>query len=663
MKKRLISVILAVCIAIGLLPMGAAAAEETEERYLDPNFYSAQIFDEEHAITEYGYYAYAETERVIWCMTEGGFTLDETQRLRVVLRSYNSDSQCVGEDTLSMEFVRKDGDLERYDVKIDLSGVVVTGWDVLGYKTIELLMSFDDGELCCAILFLNLSEAIVLGDYQIGFIYNVTQETVMFNGGVSKYYYGINTEGQLWEISPRVGAVQEEKDEQGGTYYVENTQVNITINRAWIETVSGEQEALSFSTEEYVGELESPLGTQFTCYLDKSKGAVSLVWVEVEAQLEGETKTGRICCLVGTDFDTAETIKIERDSDDTVEKLNKDLQDWSEQEKDVSNDRFYEVQLPAITYTGTIEIPDGFSVTMYGSEGEGTGTIIQGGIKIGTAGLAEVYGIHFRAQGDNDESALYGGNSCSNNCSFVGYDIAIKSEKTYRAAAFYGNVFINNGIALQIDGDAEARGVTGSIWDSTFINNGTAIQIKNSGQPFNSTYYYRITNCNFINNNIDIETNETGTFYFHKNYFGVGLGTALDLEKLAGAKTVTAVNNLVLFRGAQIEAGSDTKVITNPQWAFPVTKWWQFNIPINTAVGNASTAAAYRTTAAESTEEEYVNYLICDWEKPTQISNEEAGDLILDPSAFEEVGKKEIVVVDQYETVLGTWSFDGGGAE
>ena len=63
--------------------------------------------------------------------------------------------------------------------------------------------------------------------------------------------------------------------------------------------------------------------------------------------------------------------------------------------------------------------------------------------------------------------------------------------------------------------------------------------------------------------------------------------------------------------------------------------------------------------AVQADEESYDNYLTSDWNLLTQIVNEEAGELLLDDAAFNEAeGEKQINVVDQNETPLGTWTFD-----
>lgn len=56
----------------------------------------------------------------------------------------------------------------------------------------------------------------------------------------------------------------------------------------------------------------------------------------------------------------------------------------------------------------------------------------------------------------------------------------------------------------------------------------------------------------------------------------------------------------------------------------------------------------------------YDNILISDWGQETQISNEDTGNMVLDPSAFDTKtdNKKTIHVVDENEDAVGTWVFD-----
>ena len=62
-------------------------------------------------------------------------------------------------------------------------------------------------------------------------------------------------------------------------------------------------------------------------------------------------------------------------------------------------------------------------------------------------------------------------------------------------------------------------------------------------------------------------------------------------------------------------------------------------------------------SAAFDLEQEYENILVSDWDLATQIVNGEAQDLLIDVSAFEKDGEKQIDVVDETENSVGIWNF------
>ena len=81
--------------------------------------------------------------------------------------------------------------------------------------------------------------------------------------------------------------------------------------------------------------------------------------------------------------------------------------------------------------------------------------------------------------------------------------------------------------------------------------------------------------------------------------------------------------------------------------------WWRCRAPIELVFPLSSAQPT-----ALNLEESYTNILVSDWNLATQIVNDEADGLIVDPSAFETEGEKQIDVVDRDENPLGTWTFD-----
>ena len=128
----------------------------------------------------------------------------------------------------------------------------------------------------------------------------------------------------------------------------------------------------------------------------------------------------------------------------------------------------------------------------------------------------------------------------------------------------------------------------------------------------------------------------------------------LRLEEVLAAKTEKKLDKILKACTAKVAVTGGARVFTNPKWQFPVEDWWKGSTLIGDAIFGK---AAVQSIMLFDLEQEYENILVSDWDLATQIVNGEAQDLLIDVSAFEKDGEKQIDVVDETENSVGIWNF------
>lgn len=643
------------------------------------NFYDSQTRDLNDRLTHVYWRNLQEGEgeyRTLWYVTETGFAMDEQAAITVT----------VDDEAYTPVWVERSSG--NFDLKILLHqpergrmgyipyNVIVSkdGTEISGIQVDYMLEGVNQVVDGLTISFAQVSEsgAVRVDKNVIG-----GQGNVKSNGN-----YGYRTNAML---------VAAYRNDEGGWTVDQDVTNSLRVEEWKIVNINGDPSTFSWSNNGYVDTLTDVSVSSIPLYVKPGSVAQSMVEAKVIGTINGlefsTTITGGLYVyfLAGGTYDCSEY--------DTVEELNAFLQSLAEDVNvDTVQGTMYTIKLADTTYTGTIVLPEEFqgfnTLNLHGATGGDKKTVIQGGIDLNTAWVEHMRDIHFVA-GDTSASertrALYGGGTRRMvSCSFYGYDIAVDASNGL-INAFEGNVFVNNEVAVLVDLEdvvptAMYRNLSTDEWGhNTFINNTTAVQILSLHEKV-SAFYFRIYDSNFINNGTDIDARCGGNLYMYRNYFGQyaqvegirptpgkpGDGKHngwddLRLDVLLEANTKDEVDTILIYATAKVTVNDTTNVFTNPRWMFPVLGWWGFNIPVNDPFfGQVVTPVnALMTLAAEGeTEEDYVNVLVADWDNKTVILNEESTNLLLDASAFETGGEKEIGVLNEDEETLGTWVFD-----
>ncbi|MGM9619227.1 MAG: hypothetical protein ACI3W8_05265 [Oscillospiraceae bacterium] len=602
-------------------------------------FYTDRTRDGAHYVS-FRDYNDLPADKALWLMCEEGFTQDELDNLTVTLSGTTLTSA-------SVTSVLRTGSSDRYDVKVTLREMEPSE----SWCGLQAALAQENGEpwyiANCEIAV--RGAAAHAGDYVEGFYFYIADDVPFFTEGDGNYGNSHSADEYTVEYvrfqeDMKIGAATKGIDAQGGAYYklVGSEQVQITVNKVWLESVCGTEGTFSLSNTEAVSE-RSDLGDslQFPLYYQPGHEEGVLVHAELQITVNGESKPiiADVSQYCFTDVRVMETI--DRPADDTVEALNEYLAEELFNQR-VANG-FYTIKLAAdTTYTGTIVIPqdfdekDGRQVELILVGAEDGSTVIKGGIDLNKNYLGNLENITF--DGVNaGTSALYNG-SCLNmfGCTFKGYTGAAVDGSSGMMTVTSNNVFLDNYIAVKIDAKSWVDWSSNlNPWlNNTYINNGTAVQILSLNDAV-SSHNLRLYDSDFIGNGMDFDARCGGTLYFYRNYFGSfdELGSDIDpVEAFSAAKALNDFTGLLTNRTAKISTANNTTVIVNPRWKYPVKN-----------LGNPPA---------------YSNILISDWTLPTQILNSEAGSLKLDASAFEGAGTKTITVVDEQDEPVGTWIFD-----
>ena len=654
------------------------------------DMYSSQVRAVNTKLSNPKYY---ELENgTVWVMSEEGFT--ESQKSSITAEVYEWG---ITHDPIVPAWVARPGTEERYDMMIMLPKpqqinmiyrlTIKDGSNSMGTFSIDT--GFTRYE----------ANGLYIGNYVVGF--STTNDVT---GVVSVFEAATVRVGE--EVSQKMSdsyqlfrdidiSVAEIKlDEAGGKYYdpVTNRRAKVTVSKVWIEHFYG-PEVFSLSNREHKTEITPSVSNDWELYFKGGERSVIKLCATVSMTVNGQTVTGDIGIICFCIDSVEQMYDYAQMGVDTVEELNAFLAELAEElDKDsttVIPDAMAQtrqvtyVQLADVDYMGTVLVPDKFrelSLTPVVLRGSGNTRII-GNMIVGDPGVvnggAHVYveNVYFIApekSGNGESIAISGDNASIRGCVFYGYDAALDWTEDGGVILPNQSVFINNGVAIRVNGSLGTK--KGMLNNNTFINNETAVKLISGFSP----YYFRITNSNFINNGTDFDVYTKGTLYQYQNYFAEfcergnghipipGLPRAdrhndcenLGLSAMLAATTETSVGNLLKRRPAQVDTnGTGARVITNPQWKFPVKGWWSGNKTLESVIlGQSNTPVVMRMRLAF--EAEYENILIADWNTDTQIINEEADELIINSTAFDEEGVKEICIVDSDENIVGTWLFE-----
>lgn len=651
-------------VAIGTTVLSADGHEVTLSVSLPVHgLYTAQSRDADHLCPSGGDgVSYYELEdHALWLMCEGGYTAEEL----------DSTTVAANNQPIETERVLREGSSDRYDLKIKVAKPEQGNYEISVTHSQQGRIAY-----CWISSRVDHKPSAAVGDYAVGFVWENPTIIDMINSRQGGYRsttdkLPLEDNGYLPSASYsfQIKAGQTKTDAQGSVYYepVSEKDVSFRVKRTWFEVASGNENALSWTagTPTSKEKTDYPEDTsRLTVYYKEGYMVEAIVFAELEVTTGKEKHTVTISVSYRVDRPNQDA-SVTRPADDTVEKLNADLAELMAQ--DLTGINGIDVYLADTTYEGIIQLPAKWGLRFHG----GTSTTIKGGISLNGSYLPACDNIHFIApESDEVTRAIWGGPSNPRNCTFYGYDIALDSNDHGLVTPAYGNVFVNNDIAIRVNVIDYATSKWDTQWrNNTFIKNGIAVQILSLDQTI-SSYYLRISDSNFIGNTTDFDLHAPGTLYWQKNYFGKVHPKAEDmaigayLEALLGAKTDKAVHQLVTSNSPNITKanGVKSKVITNPRWKYPTKDWWLYSRPDwwqSTLAGSNGMSSAQLSALPSSTEEDlpYTNILVADWALDTQIINEEASDLMLDGTSFISDSDMLITVIKgQDQSLLGHWT-------
>lgn len=603
-------------------------------------FYANQIRDKDHYLDEIVYTNLPE-DKSVWIMSREGFTWDEAQEAEVLL-------SCNGgpETPVQAEPVPRTGTEDRYDIKVTVPQLAMNDHALLTASCSEWYIS-------CAVSLVS-GNTLYFGDYAAGFafqmgdILEINDKDILMSQ--SRPPEGDGSYVHFHDVMVAIG--EKKTDASGGVYYevTKNMPVSVTVERMWIETISGPEDTLSFSDAELVTEITDPAGA-VPLYSRNDQECAAIIKAQVTIW-EKNAPVEEDVVSIRAAQEVQQRMVWERPADDTTEDLNAFLK---EQVQALDRDAVYTLYLGQ-EYHGTILIPREFEDANITITGENNLTKIYGGMDLCGGRIDVIREISFFYDGTT-ESALWGG-WCSNviQCVFSGYPVAVDATTGFLACTG-GNVFVDNQIGVKLDLSRTQQGGNMSPWQhNTFLRNGTAVQVLGFNSII-SPYYFRIADSNFIGNSTDFDLQAPGTVYLYRNYFGKIHPQAKNmalLEYLIALLSADdkSLHQIVTSNAPRIETGSGSKVVTNPRWKNPEENWWRRSASLEEIFGSGEAGGAVYQPS-------YENYLTADWELTTQIVNEEADDLQMSAAAFGETeDEKQIGVVDQNENPIGTWIFD-----
>ena len=310
----------------------------------------------------------------------------------------------------------------------------------------------------------------------------------------------------------------------------------------------------------------------------------------------------------------------------------------------------FELVLPAVAYDDIITVSlDGVEFGIQGSEAKDGSRTTMPGMKLLNNNYFFMNGIDFVAakeitqsygaevftcgilSGDVDADFSHCDAYKIHDCTFTGFDYGVRNTPYGYTCVGSNNVFTDCEVGYLIDCTGKRGGnANDSTEYSRFVNCGTAIRIK--GLPdYLTPYDYRIYNCDFIGNKMDIDVSQEGRFYFIKNYYG-------DVQN----KHVEVVDdaNDVHKRPPRVRGRGYADVVVNPRWRDPVT------LPGSNHDSNHLIV---------DTKHGLVNYMFNDdaleWSFDSSILNTDLS---------KQTEGVSLAMTDDKEQTLGTWDIAGG---
>lgn len=604
-------------------------------------FYSTQVRDSSHYLERI---VYSENQTV-WLMKEEGFTAAEVEKVTVAARSGNQETPV----TITSE--QRAGTTDRYDIQVAVPEV-----GMYDYLFLEVTES---GRIVtgCQVSLTRPGNSLFWENYAVGFAFQMG-DVLDFNDsdmlmGQTRPPEGDGSYVPFHDVMVAVG--EKKTDAAGGIYYEVAENMSVTVKRMRIEPISGPTDTLSFSQSEPVTEITNP-ATTVPVYSRNNQPCAAVIKAEVAVydRSGGLITSGTVSIRAAQEVQTVQNVV--RPADDTTGALNQAL---AELAQTLDRDAVCTIQLGK-EYHGTIHIPQEFEYARITITGETNRTRIYGGIDLcgGRVDvIREISFFHSDNAADATTSALWGG-WCGNviQCVFSGYPVAADATTGFLAFT-NGNVFVDNQIGVKVDLSGTQQGGNNSPWQyNTFLRNGTAVQVLGFNSIM-SPYYFRIVDSNFIGNSTDFELQAPGTVYLYRNYFGKIHPQAENRELLDFLTALLSADDkslhqIVTSNAPRIETGSGSRVVTNPRWKNPEANWWRRRASLEEIFGSGNGGGTSQRPS-------YRNYLTSDWDRATEIVNEEADQLVMAAAAFAEAdGKKEVDVVDQNGNSLGSWTFD-----
>lgn len=517
-------------------------------------------------------------------------------------------------------------------------------------------------------------------DYLIGFSFEDEGGVVTIDDGSWNFKTSVTGEenpdnGRFEFRDMEVIAGRRERDENGTEYYVIDGVCRPVVRSAVITPVYGDgvdyENAFSFSPDKgdavlSIGEGQINNNT-VTVYAKSGYDCSALLTATVDVYIGGSlVTTGKVTSKIT--LSRIYGVDLTRPEGDTVAALNAalaaEVEKLPEGEQGIIN-----IVLADGEYEGEIVIPESlagrgnYEIHMRPADGERT--TIAGGIDLNGA-QAVISDVDFIApeSSSGETCAIQDGFCDPWGCTFQGYDVALYATSGTMCPQYC--VFADNGVAMLVDIENARDQNRNSMVGNTFINNNTAVGVL-SLSDFVSPYYFRITDSNFVDNEVAFDVDVPGTLYLYRNYYGVSTVNMSSAQIFEAIRSRNQLFNGILFSAPHVEAGAGTTVVTNPRWYFPYFER-DMVYPTLPAASSSGSSGSGGAAALAETGEQYENYLTIDWSQPTVIINTEDG-LTIDASAFaEETEAPKIITVvnEQGETVavwnLGTQSveFEGG---
>ena len=545
MRKKILTVLLVLCLAVGLLPAGAGGLETQPLYYREVEWNpDAQAWGDPGALTAMDDYMLpADWNRMlIFCDADGNtlagtpavedtgvFSLEED---RVVQGGWLLTGVAVGQTMISVE-------VGSVSYRAGIRCVTVD--EFLGNQG-----GHDDprpGDDACRRETFELNETA----YSVGFGFEREDDVLNLyeqgNSGPSVSYTPENGPGVYggsgWDrFDFNLYAALVEGQEGINTIF-RKKDLEFSVRSLTLTAVSGDADAFSLepgTTQVTAAAAPSASGC---VYYDRSHtGAAKLTAV---VTVGGEDYTVWVtftCSAIGTDT-------IDCSGMATIQEVNGALAQagrssgkveivFGAHEYAAGTDGVTVITIPNLT---SCREPD--AITIRGERNNVSETVLKGGISYEAEQGGRIEDVSFAAPAEGSGTGLTGitgaGGCGVYRCCFTGFATAIDSTKSFIGAT-EGNSFTGNTIAVHIslpEGNSNQ-----DQWSfNRFIRNGTAVKVDRLNS-FITPYYFRLRDSDFICNTTDFDIVPGGDYYFYRNYFYCEAENSLRAPQVAEGTTV-----------------------------------------------------------------------------------------------------------------------------